>query len=165
MVRLCKFGLLLPLVLTGCAVHLIAPYDPVLDQTMVGVQQDTEFFFNRMAEAQGVDADTYARNAEFYLRTEATLTTLLLRAQAVPKSTVVADQLRNLEATVERMQATHRRDGTLSPTLIGDERAILQSEFRSFFALQFALKNHFNKPVSTPATAPALRAGDAGGAP
>ena len=148
--------LLLPLLLTGCAVRLIAPYDQNLDTTMTQVQQDTETFFTQLQFADPVNDGSYDKTKAFYLHTEPTLRTLLTRAQAAPKSQAVADQIGNLLATMELLRTTHQRDTTLNPTLIDLERATLESQFRSFFALELALKTHGAGP-SAGALAPATK--------
>ena len=145
---------LLPL--CGCAVHFIAPYDAILDATMTQVQQDSELFFTQLQDAQGPDSGRYDATKGFYLRTEATLHTLLTRAQSVPKSERVADQIAAIEKTVERIQEMHRRDRVLSPANLAGDRGSLESEFRSFFTLELALKTRFGSP-SGAAMAPAVK--------
>lgn len=111
--QLKTFALLISfsLPLAGCAYNLIAPYDATLDSTMTQVQHDTELFFNQLQE--GHDG-SYEASKDFYVRTEATLRTLLTRAQAVPKSHLVADQIARIESTLERDQGMHKRDTVLS---------------------------------------------------
>ena len=141
--------------LTGCAVHFVAPYDATLDNTMTQVQHDTELFFSQLQEAQGHDA-SYNTNKDFYVRTEATIRTLSTRAQAVPKNHLVADQVTRIESTLERDQAQHKRDDVLTSAILTVDRDTLESEFRSFFALELALKTHFGNPPNA-ALAPAIK--------
>ena len=131
--------LLLPL-LTGCAVHLITPYDSTLDSSMTQVQQDTELFFVTLKAEQGTDAASYESNKTYYLHAEATLQTLLTRAQAAPNGDRVAAEIDSILKTVETMQAMHARDATLNPENLAGDHDILKSEFRSFFTLELALK-------------------------
>lgn len=147
--------LALPLLLSGCVPHFIAPYDPALDSTMTQVQQDTEAFFTQLQFAGNTDAGTYTATRAFYQHTEPTLRTLLTRAQAAPKSHLVADQIANILAGIEKLQATHQRDGMLNPTLLTLERTALESQFRSFFTLELALKSRPATP-SPSILAPAL---------
>lgn len=149
-------SLILSLSLSGCAVHLIAPYDATLDKSMTEIQANSELFFLQLADAGNSDKGTYDNQKDFYLRTEATLHTLLTRAQAVPKSDRVVDQISGIEKTIELIQAMHQRDRLLSPANIAGDRGTLESEFRSFFTLELALKNHFGTPPST-AMAPAVK--------
>lgn len=139
--------------LAGCAYNLIAPYDATLDSTMTQVQHDTELFFNQLQE--GHDG-SYEASKDFYVRTEATLRTLLTRAQAVPKSHLVADQIARIESTLERDQGMHKRDTVLSPENLASDRDTLESEFRSFFRLELALKTHLGSPSSA-AMAPPIK--------
>ena len=140
--------LLCPLLLTGCMVHFIAPYDPVLDQTMTQVQSDTELFFNQLQAAAGTDAATYNSTQAFYVKTEATVRTLLTRAQSVPKSQEVAVQVAAIESTLERTQKQHERDKTLGTENASLVRQTLESEFRSFFTLELALRAHVTPPAN-----------------
>ena len=151
--RFARLLLLLPL--AGCAVHFVAPYDATLDNTMTQVQHDTELFFNQLQETQGAGA-SYDANKDFYIRTESAVKTLLTRAQAVPKNHLVADQIARIENTLERDQAQHKRDQTLSAEVLKIDQQTLESEFRSFFSLELALKTHFGNPPSA-ALAPATQ--------
>ena len=139
--------------LAGCAYNLIAPYDATLDSTMTQVQHDTELFFNQLQEGH---AGSYEASKDFYVRTEATLRTLLTRAQAIPKSHLVADQIARIESTLERDQGMHKRDHVLSSENLTSDRETLESEFRSFFRLELALKIHLGNPPSA-AMAPAIK--------
>ena len=150
------FALIALISLPGCAVHFVAPYDATLDTTMTQVQHDTELFFGQLQEAQPPDA-TYDARKDFYVKTEATLRTLLTRAQAVHKNQEVADQVGRIEGEVERIQRQHKRDGTLPQASLNVDRGTLESEFRSFFNLELALKTHFGSQPSAamaPATTP-----------
>lgn len=140
--------------LSGCMVQRVAPYDDVLDAGMVAVQQDTEYFFNRA----GVNtaASAYGQSSEFYARTEAKLRVLEMRAQSMANNQRVATQIHDLNLNLVSMQELNRTQGSLSPTYLQTEHAILASQFRSFFVAQLALKFHFNKPLATPQTAPPL---------
>ena len=149
----CRLLVALLLPLSGCAYNLIAPYDSALDTTMTQVQHDTELFFNQLQDGHDV---SYESSKDFYVRTEATLRTLLTRAQAVPKSHLVADQISKIESTLERVQSMHKRDQALSAENITSDRETLESEFRSFFRLELALKTHLGSPPGA-AVAPSLK--------
>ena len=152
-----RLTILLPLaLLAGCAVHFIAPYDSTLDNSMTQVQQDSELFFAQLQDAQGTDAASYDSTKAYYLRTEATLHTLLTRAQSVPKSDRVAAQISSIEKTVERIQSMHSRDKFLNAANLTGDQAALESEFRSFFTLELALKSHFGGPPNA-AMAPTVK--------
>ena len=112
---------------SGCAVHFIAPYDSTLDTTMTQVQQDSELFFTQLQDAQGTDKGSYDATKDFYLKTEATLHTLLTRAQSVPKSERVADQIASIEKTIETIQRMHQRDKVLSAANLTGDRETLES--------------------------------------
>ncbi len=135
--------------------HFIAPYDPVLDSTMTQVQQESEVFFTQLQAPQANEA-SYEANKTYYLHVEATLHTLLTRAQAVPKNERVAAQIESIEKTIEIMQRMHSRDGTLNAANLSGDRDALESEFRSFFALELALRTRVGS-VPSLATAPTVK--------
>ena len=123
---------------------------------MTRVQQDSELFFTQLQDAQGAGKGSYDATKDFYLKAEATLHTLLTRAQSVPKSERVADQIASIEKTIETIQRMHQRDKVLSAANLTGDRATLESEFRSFFTLELALKTRFGSPSSA-AMAPAVK--------
>lgn len=141
-----SFSLLL--CLAGCKVQFIAPYDETLDTSMTKVQNDTELFFSKLP-----DDATYAANKSYYQQTEASLHTMETRAQAVPKSDAVADQIAKIEHTVETMQGTHERDGKLTGDVATLNRDLMESEFRSFFQLELTLKSGSTPTAAKPAPA------------
>ena len=148
-----SFALIALTSLPGC-VHFVAPYDATLDNTMTQVQHDTELFFSQLQEAQPPNA-TYDARKDFYVNTEATLRTMRTRAQAVHKNHEVADQVAQIESSIERIQGQHKRDGALPQAALNVDRGLLESEFRSFFNLELALKTHFASQPGV-AMAPAI---------
>ena len=145
---LCVLSLAL---LTGCAVHLIMDYDPVLDQSISAVQASTEQFLSQLDAEVGTPAASYSNNQSFYVTTDAQLRTLATRAQSEPKSKIVVQQVTELEASFTDMQKLHQLDGDkgLGHLEITTVRSGLENEFVSMLTLQLALKNR----LSTPATA------------
>jgi hypothetical protein len=126
--------------LTACQVHFIAPYDQKLDTAMTTVQGDTEAFFIKLQGAGQTDAGDYDANKHYYQQTEATLRTLLTRAQATPNSAKVADEIDKLEKNVELIQQMHERDKSLNAANIQGDRDSMEIGFRAFFTLELGLK-------------------------
>jgi hypothetical protein len=149
--RLVLFSLLL--CCAGCQVHFIAPYDETFDTTMTTVQQDTELFFNKLQDAKQTAAGTYEANAAYYEKTEATLHTLLTRAQATEQADQVATQIADIEGAVEHIQQSHQRDTYMNSEQITIQRGLLESQFRSYFTLELALKNSPSNPNAAKPTA------------
>ena len=132
--------------LCGCAVHLIAPYDVGLDVGMTHVQQTSEVFLSQLAADAGTPAASYAQSHAYYVQVEAELRTMLTRAQVVPRNDRVSDQISNIETTVEIIEGMHKRNGTLSAATLVTDRGLLESQFRSFFALELGLRTRLGTP-------------------
>ena len=145
---LCVLSLAL---LTGCAVHLIMDYDPVLDQSISAVQASTEQFLSQLDTQVGTPAASYTNNQSFYVTTDAQLRTLATRAQSEPKSKIVVEQVAQLQASFDDMQKLHQLDGDkgLGHLEIATIRSGLENEFVSMLTLQLALKNRLSTPATT----------------
>jgi hypothetical protein len=139
------------LCLAGCQVQFIAPYDETLDTSMTKVQNDTESFFVKLQDAGKTDAGSYNATKSYYLTTEATLRTLLTRAQSTPKSDKIADQIDQLEKNVELIQGMHERDAYLNSANLAGDRESMENGFRSFFSLELGLKSASASNKTTPA--------------
>ena len=138
-------------VLTGCAVHLIMDYDPVLDQSISTAQSQTEMFLSQLDSEAGTAAAAYSNNTAFYVTMEAELRTLQTRAQSEPKSTIVVKQVNELQGSFTDLQSLHKLDGDkgLGHLEITTARSGLESEFLSMLTLQLALKNRLSTPATT----------------
>ena len=147
--------LTLMLVLTGCKIRLISDYDSVLDQDVTSLQQSTETFLNQLSVEAGTPAAAYSANADFYVKTNASIATMLTRAASQPKSKVIVGEVQALQKTIADMQQLHQLGGStgLTAANISNTRAALESEFSSVLTLELALKAA--APVPSSALAPA----------
>ena len=144
--------LLLTSLTVGCTVRFIADYDPVLDQNMTALQQSTEVFFTQLSNAGNTAAGNYANNADFYVKTQATLATMATRVGATPKSKEVITQIQLLQKSFVDMQDAHQRDGNLSAVFLSHAKSAIESQFTSITTLELFLKNN---PIPSSALAPA----------
>jgi hypothetical protein len=152
-VSCCSIVLLFSCWLTvGCTVRFIADYDSVLDQNMTSLQQSSEVFFTQLSNQGNTAAGNYANNVDFYVRTQATLTTMATRVGATPKSKEVTTQIQLLQKSFTDMQNDHKRDGNLSADYLVHAKSAIESQFTSVTTLELFLKNN---PIPSSALAPA----------
>jgi hypothetical protein len=140
---------------TGCSVRFISDYDSVLDQDVTALQQSAETFLNQMSNVAGTSAAVYSANADFYVKANASLATMLTRATSQPKSRVIVGEVQTLQKTYSDLQQLHQLNGDkgLSAANISNIRSALESEFTSILTLELALKG--NSGVPSAALAPA----------
>jgi hypothetical protein len=75
-------ALLFGLLLAGCSVLLIAPYDAVVDQSLTNLYAQTLTFLDRMERT----ADSYASQRAFYDEAKGTVSAIKVRAALLPKN-------------------------------------------------------------------------------
>jgi hypothetical protein len=136
------------LMTAGCAVRFISDYDDVLDKDVTDLQQGTETFLNQLDSEVGTPAAAYRANSDFYVKTNATLRTMLTRAASQPKSKIIVGEVEALEKTFDDLQNLHKMNGDkgLSSANIANTRSALESEFASILTLELALKSHNGAP-------------------
>jgi hypothetical protein len=135
--------------IAGCAIRLISDYDDVLDKDVTALQQTTETFLNQLGTEVGTPAALYGANTDFYIKTQATLSTMATRAASQPKSKIVVGEVQTIQATFTDMQKLHQAsDKGLSAANIANTRSALESEFTSILTLELALKAHAGMPSS-----------------
>ena len=155
-------GLLITMVLWlllatgGCGVRLIGDYDAIIDQTTTSLQSQIETFLNTMERTAGTPAGEYRNNLGFYDQLQGTLSSLSLRASALPQSQIITEQIQQIQATVADLRQIHQRNGAqgLSTALIDPIRATFIAEFRAVLMLENALKRG-PLPVGSPSATPA----------
>jgi hypothetical protein len=148
------------LLLSGCQVHFIAAYDPVLDNGLTQLQQSTEQFLGTLDAEAGLPEASWTDNQSFYTQSDATLRTLITRAQSEPISAIIVQELQLLEKSYTDLMNLHQTMGDkgLSHVMIVDSRSGLENSYKSIFTLELALQSRLNTAAApTPAaSAPAL---------
>lgn len=92
-------------------VRLVGPYDEMIDNGTGQVHTKLVAFVTRMESLAGQPAGTYANNAQFYTDIAAEVSTLRLRAQALPKDDITVKMLDELAGNVERLRQLHQIGG------------------------------------------------------
>src|SRR5580704_16006872 len=95
----------------GCSIRLISDYDSVLDQDVTTLQQGTETFLNQLNNEVGTPAAVYSANADFYVKANASLSTMATRASSQPKSKIIVGEVQALQKTFSDMQQLHQLNG------------------------------------------------------
>jgi hypothetical protein len=89
------------LAFAGCThITLIGDYDEVIDQGVTALQKKTETYYAHLGSTPNT-----AYSADFYDGVDADLATLMTRAQATPQYGLIAQQLAELQKTVNDMRA------------------------------------------------------------
>ena len=95
--------LLLTLLLTGCALHLVAQYDPVLDTGISAFQTKCDSFFKGRADSSVQYSST------FYDGVSADLQALVTRARGIPLDSLTVKILGNLQSEVNSVDSIDKR--------------------------------------------------------
>jgi hypothetical protein len=74
--------LLIGSMVAGCTVKLVSDYDDQIDSGLSQLNTDITAFVNKMIDAAGTPAGTWASNKDFYIEEDAKLDTMIARAEA-----------------------------------------------------------------------------------
>ena len=124
---------------TGCSVLFVAPYDPVTDQSINDLYVRTNVFLDRMQRTAG----SYAKNRSFYDDAHATIATIKVRAEMLPKNDGTLKNLQELDKQFTDLAALHKirpLTGTdpLDPAYIA--RQLIESTFRDLTEIELQKK-------------------------
>jgi hypothetical protein len=153
--RVLLHGLLACLVVACGTVHLISPYDAMVDSGVSDVHTKLVAFVWKMERLAGKPEGAYDANADFYEAIEASIATLRMRAAATPKSEVTVAQLDELSSNVSRLQKVHTmgKAGGLPKILGGPALSALDESCSAIARLEAAKRNGDNDGNVHPAQA------------
>jgi hypothetical protein len=140
-----SFLLSLLLLLAGCAVTLVGPYDEVTDQAITDLANRTEEFLARM-QATGAP---YHGNESFYSDAKARLATIKLRAALYPNNTGEVKLLDQFSGNLDNLAELHRA-GPLTGTVGSTARSTIESNIESLLQVELAKKR--SSGISAPKT-------------
>ena len=126
-----SFGLLL----AGCSVLFVAPYDAIVDQSLTNLYAQTLTFLDRMERT----GDSYARQRAFYDEAKGTVSAIKVRAALLPKNSGTIKNLDELSGQYDRLAELHRR-GPLVGLKAKIARELIDSNFRSLMQLELHKK-------------------------
>ena len=121
--RLPQVLLLLPLVLAGCALMLVGPYDPVTDAAIQDLAKRTEIVIAEVTQAEG----SYRKHASFYREAEGSLRAIEMRAGLYPKNEAELELTGKLRAAFSNMESIHREVGPFRAREAEGVRSLLRS--------------------------------------
>ena len=125
------FGLLL----AGCSVLFVAPYDQVIDQSLTDLYAQSLTFLDRMERT----GDSYASQRAFYDEAKGTVSAIKVRAALLPKNSGTIKNLDGLSGQYDRLAELHRR-GPLVGLKAKIARELIESNFRCLMQLELHKK-------------------------
>lgn len=125
------------ILLAGCAVNWVAPYDAVFDQGVSQLHLDTNAFLVRMASTGA----SYEGNSRFYQEVQGKIGALRARAEfyGTEKNKGTLSLLDSLAANFENLKELHGA-GPLTGDAGKHARTLINSNFRSLLQVELAKK-------------------------
>jgi hypothetical protein len=127
------------LIQTGCTVKLISSYDDTMDNAVTDLNKMVERFFLILESKEGLPECDYKHYTEFYYDTKALISTIDVRAQAIPDNDITIEQIVLLKENIELLEKLHKL-GCLSKEQIEALRISFNSSFTAILKLELAKK-------------------------
>jgi hypothetical protein len=142
LLRLTKYFLFLPVLLAACKVMLIGAYDPVTDESIQQIQNETMTMLVKME--RNFDNHEAARNnyeffREKYEQLAGEMESLKIRCKAIPKYDLILDQVNLLQANLQDLEKYHKA-GFKSKEELEPIKKAFESTFSAMIVMQNALK-------------------------
>jgi hypothetical protein len=129
----------LALVLAGCtSVRLIAPYDEQTDKAVTELQRKVETFLIGLERNAGKPAGAYEANVKFYDEARVDLSSIRVRAAAIPKNDITLQQIDLLAENLRLLENLHKQGipaGQVAPL-----RSAFNAGFTAILKLEIAKK-------------------------
>ena len=138
------FLALLLVALGGCSIKLIAPYDETIDNGITALQKKTEGFLLGLESNNSFPACSYKKNMQFYLDSKVDLSSIKVRAAAMPQNDITVQQLDLLASSLDSLEALHKikdkKSTCLSQAEITPLRVAFNSSYTAILKLELAKK-------------------------
>lgn len=130
------------LVMSGCSVKLISDYDEFTDKAVVALHRKVDAFLRKMEDNAGFPAGTYAKNKEFYQEVMVDLSSMRMRASAIPQNQLTLEHIDLLEQNIEKLRELHEKRGEkgLAKALVDPIQTALDAQFTAIMKLELAKK-------------------------
>ena len=128
-------ALLIILLLTSCAIRLIAPYDEVTDKKVSDLQEKV---VTKMIEWER-KIPPISEEYPFYDHTESVLEILILRNQNIEKSKIIVSSLQKLLENIKIIKSAHENN-MLNTAFIEQVKPDIMAQFNAIQSFQMALK-------------------------
>ena len=142
----------LVVVASGCAVQSMAVYDETTDKNVTALQRKVETFLFALQANYGLPECAYTHNRQFYTSAQVDLSSIQVRAQAIPRNETTVQQLRLLANSIELLETLHKHKDKkpastrelkcLTANEIGPLRTALNSSFTAILKLELAKKRN-----------------------
>jgi hypothetical protein len=130
---------LMILVMSGCvSVRLVADYDEQVDAAVTQFQRKMEHFLVSLERNIGKDEASYAHNTRFYDDLRVDLSSMRVRAAAIPDNDITTQQLALLSNSVTTLEKLHRLG--ISANDIPPIRTALNTSCTAILKLELAKK-------------------------
>ena len=134
--------------LVGCQVQLVSQYDEQTDVAVTELQKKTEWFLLELEALSASDKPeaaarrTYAANEGFYRDAQVAITSMRLRAEAIPKNELTIQEITLLEQSFESLRQLHVQGGNagLRAVIVEPVRSSLNTHFGAIIKLELAKK-------------------------
>jgi hypothetical protein len=123
------------LLLAGCTVRLIAPYDEVTDIKVSNLQERIVTRFTQWE--RGVPEIEEVQ--PFYDESEAVLEILIMRNESIEKSEIIVEMLNKVRDNLKMIRGLHQ-DNQLTTEVIQQVKPDIMAQFNAIQKFQMALK-------------------------
>ena len=124
---------------TGCTVKLISNYDESMDNAVTDLHKKIESFFLTLEFQLELPECEYKHHTEFYKDAKVSVSTILVRAQAIPDNDITIRQIVLLKENIELLEKLHKL-GCLKKEQIEPLRISFNSGFTAILKLELAKK-------------------------
>jgi hypothetical protein len=132
------FGLLAAILATsGCAVKLISSYDETTDIAVSALHKKTETHLLKLEALDGLPECKYENHRAFYEQAKVEVSSIAVRAAAIPKNEITTEQVTLLAKNVDTLEKLHKI-ACLSREQVMPLRIQFNSSFTGILKLELA---------------------------
>lgn len=95
-------------VLAACTVKFASSYDEQTDRAVTELQKKFESFFVTLENQDGLPECTYAHHKSFYEQAQVEISSIELRASAIPQNSITREQVGLLSQSLDSLEELHR---------------------------------------------------------
>lgn len=122
----------------GCTVRLIADYDEQTDASITELQRKVETFLTRLERSAGRPEASHAANVGFYDEMRVALSSIEVRAAAIPRNEITRQQLSLLRDSLNTLEELHKTG--ISTEQVQPLRTAFNTSFGAILKLELAKK-------------------------
>lgn len=123
------------LFISSCTVRIIAPYDEVTDEKVADMQENILLNFKKWEKQM----PAYTEAESFYDQVEVTLEVLIERNEAIQKSDLIVNMLKEVQNNIKILRTEHEAN-RLSSAVIEEIYPDIKAQFNAIQRFQMSLK-------------------------